>query len=761
MKKYMLPLISATLCCATVLATDRTAETANHPTGGTGNWWLTADNWTPVGVPGDSDDCFINSRSSDTVCRFGNTSTAASFTGKSLQVGTVGGKLVVLVDESGTSTQLSFPNDGLKFGRASFRAWDNMPNAVINGNLTILSTSAYPSDFSASKANTTYTLSGKLIGSATSVLCLKEENDIAQLHFPLTFDASEFEGTLVYDPHTKPVESTFGSITFNGTISATNSEFKVPNGVSATVSRMAIRGTDVKLVAGVENAITGVKGSGLLSVEDIVLGEGAKLRYEQTAYPYTWKQGADGKTLWKFLTVPVESDLDLDKIVLDKRFSMTSGVFYPEFDIIVETNGTTKTFVSRRRAYVQVEVSGPTVYSNNEKFYYGGEFVGFDEADYFTKGSVARVHQTPQCERSTFAGKSFCLWMEGAQHGLQIRTHHCTIGDFRLQRGEPVEAAYVYNNADEANLYGGLLLFTNKSAIASAKARFIVGGFLKSLNIMSDISGSADAVMETSTQGDAAAQPRTLTFGGNNTAWTGGMLVTNRTGVANRFVVTRGEALGGPLAAFRADALTLGANAIFAVTNDVAMSEPTRGMTVDGSAKVDVAANKSLTYGATVTFASGATLAKTGGGVLALGGKASVSGNAALDVQQGYVKPLETNCLDGVTLSFAQGAALLMEVPEAGADGVGRYGIVNPVLANGATLRVKVPFSSEPQTSNGKVSVPVCTVASGSASALKDRIVVEKPWENFVGKVGTQPNGDGTVTLLAEIMRSGMCVIFR
>ena len=105
MKKYMLPLISATLCCATVLATDRTAETANHPTGGTGNWWLTADNWTPVGVPGDSDDCFINSRSSDTVCRFGNTSTAASFTGKSLQVGTVGGKLVVLVDESGTSTQ--------------------------------------------------------------------------------------------------------------------------------------------------------------------------------------------------------------------------------------------------------------------------------------------------------------------------------------------------------------------------------------------------------------------------------------------------------------------------------------------------------------------------------------------------------------------------------------------------------------------------------------------------------------------------------
>ena len=59
MKKYMLPLISATLCCATVLATDRTAETANHPTGGTGNWWLTADNWTPVGVPGDSDDFIL------------------------------------------------------------------------------------------------------------------------------------------------------------------------------------------------------------------------------------------------------------------------------------------------------------------------------------------------------------------------------------------------------------------------------------------------------------------------------------------------------------------------------------------------------------------------------------------------------------------------------------------------------------------------------------------------------------------------------
>ena len=759
MKKYMLPLISATFCCAAALATARTAVTADHSAGGTGNWWLTAENWNPAGVPGGSDDCLITKANNSATCRFGDSSTAASFTGNSLQIGEVGKAHIVFVDQTGTSTPLTFPGTGLIFGRASFRAWDNVPNAVINGNLTILSTSTYPSDFSAAKANTTYTLSGKLIGSTTSVLCLKEENGDAQLHFPLTFDASEFEGTLVYEPHTKPVESTFGSITFNGTISATNSEFKVPNGVSATVSRMAIQGTDVKLVAGVENAITGVKGSGLLSVEEIVLGEGAKLRYAQTTYPGTWKQGADGKTLWKFLTVPVESDLDLDRIVLDKRFSMTSGVFYPEFDMVVETNGTTKTFVSRRRAYVQVEVSAPTVYSNDEKFYYGTTLV--DEADYFTKGSVARVHQTPQCERSTFAGKSFCLWMEGAQHGLQIRTHHCTIGDFRLQCGEPVEAAYVYNNADEANLYGGLLLFTNKSAIASAKARFIVGGFLKSLNIMSDISGSADAVMETSVEGDAASQPRTLTFGGDNTAWAGGMLVTNRTGVANRFIVTRGEALGGPLEAFRADALTLGANAIFAVTNDVAMSEPTRGMTVDGSAKVDVAADKILTYGAAVTFASGATLAKTGGGVLALGGKASVSGNAALDVQQGYVKPLETNSLDGVTLSFAAGAALLMEVPEAGADGVGRYGIVNPVLANGATLRVKVPFSSEPQTSGGKVSVPVCTVASGSADALKDRIVVEKPWENFVGKVGTQPNGDGTVTLLAEIMRSGMCVIFR
>ena len=195
-------------------------KTAVNATQGTGTWWTEGSNWSPAGVPGSTDECLIKTTKGYEVNKFGANTANTVFTGKSLQIGEVGSDpgngLVILVDSSSTSYTLSFPNDGLVFGHASFRAWDSVPNAVINGDLTVLSTSSAPSDFSAAKANTTYTLNGNLIGGSAAVLKLAEESDIAQLHFPLTFNASAFYGSLVYEPHTKPIKSTFGSVTFNG-----------------------------------------------------------------------------------------------------------------------------------------------------------------------------------------------------------------------------------------------------------------------------------------------------------------------------------------------------------------------------------------------------------------------------------------------------------------------------------------------------------------------------------------------------------------
>ena len=384
-------------------------KTAVNSEQGNGTWWLTDSNWNPSGKPTSSDTCLVPSKNYDCVNKFGaETEEAATFTGDSLQVGTVGGKLVVLVDQSSPNRNLKFPGKGLIFGRASYRAWNDPTNAKIDGDLTILSPESAPSDFSASKASTTYELLGKLIGEEGTCLDLNAETDTPTLTFPLTFDATEFFGKLRYNPKAKTMLSTFGNVTFNGTIEATRTKFTVPIGIAPTVAKLHISGTEVELSVGVENAITGDKRSGHLTVtKGITLAEGAKIRYTQTAYPYTWKTGADGLTCWPFLTVPVDSPLTIDSFGLTTRQTMVSGVFYPEYDLVVRINETagTKTFVSRRRSYQQIEVSDPTLSSDGTRF----AWVSCEsDWDFFTKGSESRNLNTPKQESCTFGGKSFC-----------------------------------------------------------------------------------------------------------------------------------------------------------------------------------------------------------------------------------------------------------------------------------------------------------------------------------------------------------------
>ena len=77
------------------------------------------------------------------------------------------------------------------------------------------------------------------------------------------------------------------------------------------------------------------------------------------------------------------------------------------------------------------------------------------------------------------------------------------------------------------------------------------------------------------------------------------------------------------------------------------------------------------------------------------------------------------------------------------------------------TLRVKVPFAAEPQTGSGGIVVPICTVAAGEANAMMGRIAVERPWADFTARLKKRVNADGTVTIVTEIVRSGMYIIFR
>ena len=743
---------------STVIAATAT-KTAVNPNQSNGNWWLTDANWNPAGKPTASDTCLIPSASSQAVNKFGaDSEDAATFTGDSLQVGTVGGNLVVLVDQSSPNRNLKFPGKGLIFGRTSYRAWDNTVDAKIDGNLTILSPESAPSNFSANKNSTTYELLGKLIGEEESCLDLNAENDTATLTFPLTFDATEFLGKLRYNPKAKTMLSTFGNVTFNGTIEAARTKFTVPIDVVPTVAKMHVSGAEVELSVGVENAITGDRRSGHLTVtKGFTLAEGAKIRYTQTVYPDGWKSGADGLTLWPFLTVPIESPLTVDSFDLTKRQTMKSGVFYPEYDLVVraDESADTKTFVSRRRPYVQIEAENPTLSPDGTRFAWGG---CDPDTDYFTKGAVGRNHYTPNQAAAVFGGKSLCLWSEldstktvMQTHSLIVQTGDVTFDDLRVQAGDRFQAyKAVSETVDCVVLRGNMFLFKDsRYPREGARVNFRMGGNSVSIEVAANISGTEDVV----TEGFSNSAGRSLILSGDNSAWTGGILATNNATATSRIVVSRTEALGGPLPAFRADALTIGENGIFGVTDDVTMSEPTRGVTVAAAtATVEVPAGKTLAVSETVTYATGAKLTKKGAGTLALGGTPVVSGQAQLLVSEGRVQPLSSAAFAGVTLDCGADGAVVYK-----ADGT-TPALVDPALAQGGVFRMTVDLTEVPGRT---ISLPVCELNAADVAAFKSAFKFLKPISGVRCVLHEEPLGNGRVRILAEVGRFGFFLVVK
>ena len=733
-------------------------KTAVNPNQSSGSWWLTDSNWTPAGKPTASDTCVIPSASSQAVNRFGaDTEEAATFTGDSLQVGTVGGELVVLVDRSSSKRNLKFPGKGLIFGRASYRAWDDPTNAKIDGDLTILSPESAPSDFSASKASTTYELLGKLIGEVGTCLDLNAENDTSTLTFPLTFDATGFSGKLRYNPMAKTMLSTFGNVTFNGTIEALRTKFTVPKDIAPTVAKMHVSGTEVELSVGVENTITGDRQSGHLTVtEGFTLAEGAKIRYAQTAYPSTWKAGDNGLTFWPFLTVPIASDIDVDDFDLTTRQTMANGVFYPEYDLVVRTNATagTKTFVSRRRRYRQIEVNDATLASD------GVHFAWHDcdsDTDYFTKGSAGRDLNTPNQAVAVFGGKSLCLWSDlddtktvMQTHTLVVKTGDVSFDDLRVQSGDRFQAYQAVNGTvDCVVLRGNMFLFKDsRFPREGARVNFRMGGNSVSIEVAANISGTEDVVTE-----GFSGVGRSLILSGDNSAWTGGILATNNATATSRIVVSRTEALGGPLPAFRADALTIGENGIFGVTDDVTMSEPTRGVTVAATtATVTVPTGKTLTLNETVTYATGAKLTKKGAGTLALGGTPVVSGQAQLLVSEGRVQPLSSAAFAGVTLDCGTDGAVVYK-----ADGTTPV-LVDPVLAQGGVFRMTVDLTEVPERT---ISLPVCELDAADVAAFKSAFKFLKPISGVRCVLHEESLGNGRVRILVEVGRFGLVLVVK
>ena len=770
-----LALLVMATCCTAAYA-DRIK--AVHPRYDVGDWHTNATAWADGNAPDSTKDYLLDMNGYNangtkaSAVRFGGNEAYNTFGGKSLQLGEVGGGYAIFLYNCGNNQSLEFPRDGFVLAKGQLTSWiDADPHTInIGGTVTVISPRTAPFPIIAQKKNQIWNFKDKLVSSENARLdfYMNNGNTTCIPTWYFGFDGSEYLGDIVigWGEANKIANNATTAVSFRNNGSCAGHIFLNPSlgrgiGFQSTTTAytngtMTVRGNQTITVNNNGSMAAANVNSILVVTNSLTVDEGSVIGVAASDSRINdWKQYADGQTVMPFLTVPQDSNATVDNF----RPAYTNTIpygnvpFVPRHDIVVTTNLTeaTKTFALRRRMYGQVEGTG--VYypdpERNDLFTFGSVHT---ECDYFNKQGAIRTFFTPDVENAIYAAKSLTL---RAANDLCVVSRTLTVDDLRLI-GTSTLFPQTTGTYVDTILYGRLGIWDSQDGVhVVAQAGCTADSVRTNMEIASNVWGPGD--LEVVSKG--GGKGGTLTLSGNNAEWTGGVSVTGQTTQAIVVKFASAEAQGAPLAAFRADAVKLNAYGYLSAGDGVTLADSTRGITAAGGG-LFAEAGTSFAIREKITFA--APLVKKGGGTVALGCEPDVSGgNAALDVQEGYVKPLETNCLAGVALSFAQGTALMMEVPEAGAEGVGRYGIVNPTLAAGATLRVKVPFASEPQTVGGKLTVPICTVAAASANAMKGRIAVEKPWKSFVGKVGALENGDGTVTLVTEIIRSGMCIILR
>ncbi len=290
----------------------------------------------------------------------------------------------------------------------------------------------------------------------------------------------------------------------------------------------------------------------------------------------------------------------------------------------------------------------------------------------------------------------------------------------------------------------------------------------------------------------------TITFLADNSAFAGRFVATSRNGQGKldtskgyrlRFYMDNANNVGGAMASFAYNGFTVSEDSIVIGRQALTFSEQTRGVFVENRARFVMQNENRLTFNVPVTWRGemvfgndypSAQQANTGPGTgdLVLGSRAQflndnkkVSENPdagstsnRLLMVVGRVKPMTTNALDGVAVTFgANAGGILLDIDPAG-DGMAEYGLHD--------VKWDVPFTSH--RADGKIPVAfegmagteykgtpfmrsICTVSATAAQSLADGdFAVAKPYSNVAVRVTHVTNANGTVTFKASFWVRGM-----
>ncbi len=244
--------------------------------------------------------------------------------------------------------------------------------------------------------------------------------------------------------------------------------------------------------------------------------------------------------------------------------------------------------------------------------------------------------------------------------------------------------------------------------------------------------------------------------------------------------ITDPRNFGGPLSSIEEWGLITSRAFVLAPTQSMVFTESTRAATFQGGY---FHVKDGVEFGLCHRYTWSGVVQKTGGGTLGLGGKLLFLGDGwtarqttpptsgtynALEIAEGWLKPLATNGCDGLSVTFSDGAGFRLNCGRAADDPVKRYGCYDVKWATPfktKTENAPISVAYDGPVSDGAEDIAVATVADhATAVALKDRLVYVSTGDTGRGYKASffvRDNADGTATVCSRISRRGFTIDFR
>ena len=737
--------------------------------------------------------------------------------GNSLRIGTVGGQRGVLVftrtNGAGgpwLNTTYTFSGDGLILAKGLIQPWTRNATNIITGTIAVTAPESDPFvvqlGAQEQHSNSVLRVGGTLLGGEGTALCVYQNVKSAKSAFyfaPTTPDA--FRGTIVVGDG----NAAHGIVCDAANIKTMAGGFRIMNGSSLAPSvndkRWTVGRLELQSGASFVPPNSGTK----WTVGDLALAGGSTLLTKiagantstitvtdslATEYPVNLTTPAarestsstSASTVWSVLTLPLDKG-DLGDNVGDFVLATQKSLFpdsLPAVYLSVSTNGAVASL-----DLVQRQIVSLTANNGLSKWDKTGFNTAITNAAAWSDGLVPHAGADYVVD---VTGWQLCLPPQellGGDNSYEFPGASLTIGNGT----GTTNPARLYSAADKLRIPvlrfmdntqfwpkpfvdGGVETTIDGEAIVLPgtgkvpTSFYIYGNRVHVVN--APLSGTGRIEVHNNT---SSSRPSgTLVLAADNSGFKGRIrLVAGASGsgevAACTILVRDGKNLGGPMDEFTFDALDLQDGSTLAVTNDVDFSTANRGLYVDDSGVADVASGATLALGNPVSFGAGATLAKTGAGTLAFGaaplaagGASALDGSgqaAALSVEKGFVQALAADAFAGLSLSFADGAYLLVD-PAATGDvaALGAVDLSASPFGGSLPVAFKLPDLA-PGEEHSYDGIPVATVAN--AAAASSLSLSSKKIAAHSVAFSTRENADGTVTILASITHPGFVMILR